>query len=455
MNHSRERENKITFRQYNLSENSSNNNISLDERTMQRINYVYVNQAAIPPQLICPVCEKPFVDPVVTKTSTRCCRLCIRELVVDVDDCGGSLSDLLVQMDENFLRLMLNDLQVKCVDCNEAPIRRDDFEKHLLQQCPKRIVLCKASDLRCPWSGSYEQSQEHIDRCLFEHLRPALMHTCANQGDLEEYRRIAREQRTEIDRLKQQIENYEKRIEKIREDLQTSLDINNEQNERFDEIRKDIEVIRDYLTKEDLRQNEIEQLKEQYQQLNEQLEQIQQSNTESIHRNNQANETESIRQQTEINQLKDQYEQVNSLVQQIQQSNADITSRNSQTNEAEKILQQTEINQLKAQQQQMKNLLQQIQQSNGDTTNKNNQSKEFEQIRRQSEESRQQNESLMKKYQEQYTKQVQQIQKEEALRKTELLRLRQISDQHEIQIRLLARKKCVMPSSKFNDFSHR
>ena len=395
---------------------------------MESINYVYVDEETISPLLICPICNRPYVNPVVTKNHDRCCRLCIPKLI-NVES-AGSLSTLVVQMDEMTLRAFLDELRVKCVDCDATNIRRGDFQTHLRTECPKRIIPCKASDLNCPWRGPYERSEEHIQQCLFEQLRPALsVRTSTDPGDREEYRRIITEQQNEIQRLRKQIEEFQA-------DLQHSIQINNEQNTHLEDIHKDMEAIRAYLTSDDLRQNELERLKGQYQQLNEFVQQIQQSHQETILQNDETRNLDSVHQQRELDEVKELCQQVTDLVERVQQTQRVAIDENNQFIHQENVRLQNEIDLLKDQ-------------SLAKSINRSNSTDDLENIRRPIEERLTQTEAFMKKYQEQYGKQVQVIQKEESLRKNELLRLRQLSDHHEIQIRLLARKKCVVPSRKF------
>lgn len=398
---------------------------------MENINYIYVDEETINPLLICQVCQRPYVNPVVTQNHDRCCRLCIPKLV-NVEF-AGSFSQFLVQVDEGTLRALLDDLRVKCLACETTNLRRGDFPEHLLNQCSKRTVSCTASDLNCPWTGSYEESAEHTEKCLFEYLRPALsIRTSTDSNGLEEYRRIVKEQQNEIQRLRQQIEGFQK-------DLQHSIDINNDQNTHLEDIHKDMEAIRAYLTGDDIRQNELKQLKDQYHELDKFVQEIQDSHRETIQQHNEDRRLESIQQQRELDEVRELCQQVTNLVEQMQQSHRVLIEQNNQFNHEENLRLQNQIEQFKDQ----------CQKSLTASIDRNQTTDQLDHIHRQMNERLAQNEVQIKKYQEQYGKQVQVIQKEESLRKNELLRLRQLSDQHEIQIRLLARKKCVVPSRKF------
>lgn len=129
-----------------------------------------MNEDKIDPLLKCRQCNKPYTDPVlIPQLDERFCRSCIYQNATLFqqlrDDTMTSLSGILIPIDEKLLHELLGSLPVQCVACGEKNILRKYFSTHSLQQCPKRTVLCKASDLKCSWSGTYEQSEQHIQQC--------------------------------------------------------------------------------------------------------------------------------------------------------------------------------------------------------------------------------------------------------------------------------------------------
>lgn len=320
------------------------------------MNYIYINEDSIDSLLKCRLCSKPFIDPVRTRDGQLCCRLCITQQVTIVntseENYQPSFLDNLVSIEERIIHEMLDNLLVQCPDCQELNIRRKDLKIHLLTQCPKRIILCKASDLKCPWSGCYDQSAEHILTCTFELLRPILSERCQHGAEFEQYQRSIEEQRNEIAQLKKQVEEYRDRVEKLQKGFRTFWEINSQQRQKCEKFQNDIQQD---ITEENLRRNQLND---------------------------------------DIQQLREQFDQMNVLCQEMKENLSN--SNSSQTNEMENIHQQ--LNQIKISQD--------------------------------------------------YENQIKQFQQQESFRKDEMLRIRQMCNQHGIQIGLLARKKCVVPMSK-------
>jgi gas vesicle protein len=329
------------------------------------MNFIYINEDAINPLLKCPICSKPFINPVIARDGVRYCRLCITEKATLVNtselNYQPSFIENLVPMEEQLIHDMLDNLLVQCPDCQQTNILRKDLPTHLRLDCPKRIVVCKASDLKCPWSGYYDQSADHIATCTFELLRPILSERCQHEQEFEEYRKSIAEQKIEIEQLKTEIQEYKDRTEKLQKGFRTFWEIHAQQKQKCEKFQND----------------------------------IQQSFTEGQNQLHQ-----------DIQQLREQYDQMNVFYQQIK----DDLSKPNQS-----------------------------------------QSKEFENILQQLKEHLNQYELQVNKYQEQnlnYENQITQLQKQVPLPNNDMLHIRQMCDRHEIQIRLLARKKCVVPSSK-------
>ncbi len=125
--------------------------------------------------LLCCICKKPLIDPVTANDTRRGCRSCL---------IGTSSS--VTPIDELIVIQMLNDLLVKCLKYEEINIRRGEFDQHEQRVCRQAIIPCKATDIKCPWTGPREQLDKHIDECVFEPLRPALEEIIIENKQLHE-----------------------------------------------------------------------------------------------------------------------------------------------------------------------------------------------------------------------------------------------------------------------------
>jgi uncharacterized phage infection (PIP) family protein YhgE len=342
------------------------------------MDFVYMNEDSIYSVLKCKLCSKPFIDPVmITEDGERFCRLCIIQKLSnnhspddDQDDQESAYIKNLIPMKEKVVLDMLDNLLVKCNTCQEINIRRIEFQQHLITECSKRIVLCNACDLKCPWSGLYDEYDDHVKQCTFELLRPILNETFQCQKQLEQYRTCYNEQQNEIVQLKEQIEQHENRTEKLEKGFKAFLEIISRQKFRHEKFQNDIQEIQEQLTEQNHRQNQL---------------------------------------RDEIQQIKEQSNQTCDLFHKFQQSTTELPNENQQ------------------------------------------QSKQFQNEIQQIKEQFNQYDLEIKKFQEQdlnHENQIKQLQKQDLHRKDELMHIRQISDQHQVQIYLLARKKCVLPSKK-------
>ena len=116
--------------------------------------YEYVNTEEIEKKCLCQICEKPLVQPVVIRTGERYCGKCAND---EGRECLPLTDSLIIQI--------LEKLPVRCVLCNEKNIERNDFEKHMIDQCPKAIVECPGSVNHCPWIGLREELSIHLSEC--------------------------------------------------------------------------------------------------------------------------------------------------------------------------------------------------------------------------------------------------------------------------------------------------
>ncbi|CAF2820929.1 unnamed protein product [Rotaria sp. Silwood2] len=115
----------------------------------------------VDPELICPICHLPFTDPHVAKCGHTFCIGCIT--FWDEDYCPSpSCEDNWTKVDikpitAKFVHNMLNRIQVNCKACGQKWLRRDQFELHREQDCPKELIYCKALAYECPWMGFREE----------------------------------------------------------------------------------------------------------------------------------------------------------------------------------------------------------------------------------------------------------------------------------------------------------
>jgi Asp-tRNA(Asn)/Glu-tRNA(Gln) amidotransferase C subunit len=263
---------------------------------MSKMNFTYVDEDSINHLLKCNICSKPFIDPVVTRDDDRFCRRCITEKLhsnqsPDFNRQSSFIEDL-VPVEGRILFEILDNLLVQCQDCQQTNIRRMHFEQHLLTECPKRIVLCKASDLKCPWSGSSEEIDHHITNCSFELLRPILSETLQCQKQVEQYRLLSNEQHFQIELLKKQIEQYETRTDRLQKGFKAFLELTSQQKVRFENIQKDIQQIRELCHEQTIRQNQIQNQTEQLNQIQSQIEQLNQIDFQQIQEQYTNNQTQ-------------------------------------------------------------------------------------------------------------------------------------------------------------------
>ncbi|CAF2589720.1 unnamed protein product [Rotaria sp. Silwood2] len=369
------------------------------------LTFEYIDEDSIDRLLKCRICSKPFIDPVITRDGGRFCRICIIQKASPNDSKRlirqSSFIEDLVPIKEKILLDMLDDLQVKCTKCQQINNRRVHLEEHIPNKCLKRIVLCDASDLKCPWTGPYEERYNHMKQCIFQLLRPILT-------EVFQYRRAYDEQQHEIEQLKTQVKLYEDRTEKLQKGYTIFLELLSQQTRRCAALEKDIQEIREqsnaqYIQPIELK-NEIEQLKQSYHQINIPSDGFQ---TE-FHRLNQLEQS--------IDDLSKKYQQLNEKYQKQEHQNQNA---NQQLDEQC----QNEISQLKEQ--------------------VNQQMIQFNTFQDESQQLKEQFNQQMIQFNKRQTE-INQLQKESQSRKKEIMYVEQKCNEHGIQIHLLARKRCVI-----------
>ncbi|CAF1307816.1 unnamed protein product [Adineta ricciae] len=150
--------------------------------------FEYMNKN-IDEHLKCPICKSPFIDPVSTPCRHAFCRQCINDKLSNKSscpECNQSLSSKDLSPMVIFICKMLDDLLVKCVNCEQTGIKRSQFDHHLEEVCPKTLVSCSGADIRCPWTGRVNQLKLHKVSCDYERLRTILTELISENETLKE-----------------------------------------------------------------------------------------------------------------------------------------------------------------------------------------------------------------------------------------------------------------------------
>ncbi len=155
------------------------------------VNYEYVDEPSIDPELICSICNEPFNDPVCTSCDHTFCRHCItgwiNKATAGCPTCRNkSLSvERLVQANRT-VRNMLDRLTVKCIFCGKSGLQRGNFSEHTNKACSKVHVLCPSADIKCPWKGPRDQLDNHVATCVFQPFRSIYSELIAENRQLKE-----------------------------------------------------------------------------------------------------------------------------------------------------------------------------------------------------------------------------------------------------------------------------
>jgi hypothetical protein len=138
--------------------------------------YDYISLESIEADLICKICENPFIDPVTTPCQSTFCRRCIEQWLEDhfsrCPSCPQAvLKRELISFTDLFALAMVNQTQVQCKLCKETNFERRNFQNHIAKECPKAVVTCSTNSDHCPWIGLREELQAHLIVCPSKSLR--------------------------------------------------------------------------------------------------------------------------------------------------------------------------------------------------------------------------------------------------------------------------------------------
>jgi hypothetical protein len=95
----------------------------------------------------------------------------------------------------------------------KAGIERGNFDVHITKQCAKQNAACYSADIKCPWTGSHKQLEEHLKTCPYTALRPMLTQIMSEERQLKEQ---VNEQQSLIDRLQKENRKFKEQRDGIR-----------------------------------------------------------------------------------------------------------------------------------------------------------------------------------------------------------------------------------------------
>ncbi len=185
--------------------------------------YDYMDEKSIDFELMCSICNKPFVEPISTPCDHTFCRECIQRWIEkkkkSCPQCRHPIKsiDQFIQVSRP-LRNMLDRLQIKCSMCGQTSLQRDNINDHINKVCPKINISCSAADIKCPWTGLREELEKHLTTCKFEPLRSLLVQLITENQQLntEKQQFI-----TEKQRFNEQIKQYNIQINELTNKLST------------------------------------------------------------------------------------------------------------------------------------------------------------------------------------------------------------------------------------------
>lgn len=119
--------------------------------------YEYINEDTIKDELKCIICTQPFQSPVSSYCKHTFCRSCIETWIQQNNSCPICRHPLEAQSiatntASNILLNQLDSLLVRCLKCNDASIKRANFDAHL-RRCSKKKTRKTSNLFRKPWDS--------------------------------------------------------------------------------------------------------------------------------------------------------------------------------------------------------------------------------------------------------------------------------------------------------------
>src|SRR5947199_276474 len=121
------------------------------------MSFKYINEDSIEPELKCPICFDPFVNP---KCHIDCgiifCEKCIKTNRCSI--CKKSNTNYRTIIEKPLLN-MIKKLKVECNYCNEIFVN-EVYKNH---SCPNQIIKCKYN---CKYEKERKYINKHEKKCI-------------------------------------------------------------------------------------------------------------------------------------------------------------------------------------------------------------------------------------------------------------------------------------------------
>ncbi|CAF4115069.1 unnamed protein product [Rotaria sordida] len=355
-------------------------------------NYEYMNKSSINEDLICEICKNPFIDPVILPSpceQTFCLKCIQSNLENHSNNClkcnKKSLTNTDLKNESPILRNMLDKLLVKCCSCSEENIQRSNFSEHIKQKCPKRIVHCSANDIQCPWTGHFDELNQHVNNCPYEELRHFLTKLINDVRRIDELNQLQinfqtlenkfQQQQNQIQQIENENEILNKQINEM-EKFENENQILNKQINKMKNFEIELKDLNDFLQLTNILienfENKIKFLQENLDEFNliqiknetlNELYQQEQIQNDSLNKQNQSLQEQLLQDKQEFEQLKQYCEQIQVDNQQLNQQCLLNNEENNHLNEQNQYLQE-QVLQYKQEFEQLNQHCEQIQADN-------------------------------------------------------------------------------------------
>lgn len=168
---------------------------------MEELEEVFVENEPVEPDLVCPICTNPLLDPVLEPGCEQLlCRRCLTQCLQSsplCPLCRETTSIDIVGRPPRFITTKLNSIKVVCPLC-AGPFERGSLAQHKAQ-CPQPCVHgcgesiaplklnehdvvcwakcepCVAAHVGCTWTGQRREKSEHVKTCQTVALQPILL----------------------------------------------------------------------------------------------------------------------------------------------------------------------------------------------------------------------------------------------------------------------------------------
>lgn len=227
-----------------------------------------MDEANIDRNLICTCCHSPFHDPVYGSCRQTFCRSCIVKPTnahkYVCPHCNKYLRTGELEKAPRSIRVMLDQLLVKCKICNQTRLLRGNFKDHIEKLCPKMIVSCSAEDIKCTWRGTRDTLQHHLHNCPYESTRPFVTPYITKISQLTDEIRELNTHRHHQENTIQTLEELNEQLISQIDDLNRRINSHQDTIERLEELNRkstdEISKLNDHISDQ---QNRIEEFNEQ------------------------------------------------------------------------------------------------------------------------------------------------------------------------------------------------